>query len=262
MPRIRTIKPSFFTSTTIADLNMRQRVLFIGLWTHCDDEGRCLNEARILKGALFPLDDDVTAQHIAVDLDGMENLGLIRRLAVDGDSIIQITNWKEHQHINRPTASKWQVPGALINDSRSAHGALTEDSRQEGKGRERKGKERSRGARARDARPARTARGSRLQPDWLPSTAAAAWAAHERPDLNIDHTIERFRDYWIAQPGQKGVKTDWAATFRNWVRNEKPGKGGPAQRRMICTTCKKPITGGYTGSECDPCWKKSQGIKT
>lgn len=30
--------------------------------------------------------------------------------------------------------------------------------------------------------------------------------------------LEKFRDYWAAQPGQKGVKTDWPATWRNWVR--------------------------------------------
>ena len=30
---------------------------------------------------------------------------------------------------------------------------------------------------------------------------------------------ERFRDFWTAQPGQKGVKADWPATWRNWVRS-------------------------------------------
>lgn len=30
-----------------------------------------------------------------------------------------------------------------------------------------------------------------------------------------------FFDYWIAQPGAKGRKLDWSATWRNWVRNEK-----------------------------------------
>lgn len=30
--------------------------------------------------------------------------------------------------------------------------------------------------------------------------------------------LAKFRDYWAALPGQKGVKTDWPATWRNWVR--------------------------------------------
>jgi hypothetical protein len=30
---------------------------------------------------------------------------------------------------------------------------------------------------------------------------------------------ERFRDFWSAKPGQSGVKADWPATWRNWVRS-------------------------------------------
>ncbi len=32
------------------------------------------------------------------------------------------------------------------------------------------------------------------------------------------HEFAKFRDYWIAVPGQKGVKLDWFATWRNWCR--------------------------------------------
>ncbi len=42
-----------------------------------------------------------------------------------------------------------------------------------------------------------------------------------RPSLNPTETFNSFRDYWIALPGQKGVKLDWMATWRNWVRKEK-----------------------------------------
>jgi hypothetical protein len=33
--------------------------------------------------------------------------------------------------------------------------------------------------------------------------------------------FSEFRDYWIAVAGQRGVKLDWDATWRNWVRNQK-----------------------------------------
>jgi len=45
-----------------------------------------------------------------------------------------------------------------------------------------------------------------------------------RPDLNPATTFERFSDYWTAQPGAKGRKTDWLATWRNWCRNEKTAR--------------------------------------
>jgi hypothetical protein len=50
------------------------------------------------------------------------------------------------------------------------------------------------------------------------------FAKQERPDLNPGQVFNLFRDHWIAQPGSKGVKLDWAATWRNWVRKEGPAK--------------------------------------
>lgn len=66
-------------------------------------------------------------------------------------------------------------------------------------------------------------RGSRLPAEWVPSEILKAWAVKERPDLNLEVTEERFRDYWKAVPGSKGLKLDWDATFRNWVRIERAG---------------------------------------
>lgn len=71
-------------------------------------------------------------------------------------------------------------------------------------------------------------RGSRLPQDWVLTKSLGEWAQTERPDLNIRQIAEQFKDYWIAQPGQKGVKLDWAATWRNWVRNSKAAKPNPA----------------------------------
>jgi hypothetical protein len=53
------------------------------------------------------------------------------------------------------------------------------------------------------------------------------WAKQERPDLDVRQVAEQFKDYWIAQAGQKGVKLDWDATWRNWVRNTKAVKPNP-----------------------------------
>jgi len=46
------------------------------------------------------------------------------------------------------------------------------------------------------------------------------FCVEERPDLNPQKTFEKFKDYWIALPGQKGSKLNWTATWRNWVRNQ------------------------------------------
>lgn len=63
--------------------------------------------------------------------------------------------------------------------------------------------------------------GSRIPADWQPDEVLLAWAKAERPDLNLAQTVDSFRDYWIGKSGKDATKTDWPATFRNWVRREK-----------------------------------------
>ena len=70
-------------------------------------------------------------------------------------------------------------------------------------------------------------RGSRLAQDWFLSKSMGEWATQERPDLDVRQVAEQFKDYWAAQAGQKGVKLDWDATWRNWVRNTKAVKPNP-----------------------------------
>jgi uncharacterized protein YdaU (DUF1376 family) len=70
-------------------------------------------------------------------------------------------------------------------------------------------------------------KGSRLSQDWFLSKSMGDWATQERPDIDVRQVAEQFKDYWIAQAGQKGVKLDWDATWRNWVRNTKAVKPNP-----------------------------------
>ncbi|MDT0432775.1 hypothetical protein [Streptomyces salyersiae] len=141
MARIRTIKPTFFTSLTIADLSYEQRLTFIGLWTHVDDEGRCIDDARLIKAAVWPLDDR-TAADVEEDLRALTEYSLITRYTLTRRSYIAVTGWSEHQRINRATPSKYPAPeqGEKAaepaptcgdEDSPSTHTQLTEDSPQE-----------------------------------------------------------------------------------------------------------------------------------
>jgi uncharacterized protein YdaU (DUF1376 family) len=62
---------------------------------------------------------------------------------------------------------------------------------------------------------------SRLKPDWQPAADLTGYAiAQGFTPGEVERIAEDFRDYWTAQPGQKGVKLDWAATWRRWVRTQ------------------------------------------
>lgn len=128
MARIRTIKPQFFTSEIIAKLPINARVGFIGLWTHCDDEGRCLDNIRLIRAAVFPL-DDLSEAAIEEMLATLAELRLIVRYEADNRRYIAVTNWKEHQRTNRPSDSDLPAPPAARGrppKARKPHGSLSE----------------------------------------------------------------------------------------------------------------------------------------
>lgn len=77
-----------------------------------------------------------------------------------------------------------------------------------------------------EARVARASKkGTRLPDDWVLPKEWRDWALSEGRDLDIDDQALRFRDYWVAKPGSGATKLDWQATWRNWIRNAKPGNG-------------------------------------
>lgn len=179
MARIRTIKPEFFTSLTIADLTPEQRLTFIGLWTHVDDAGRCVDDPRLIKAAVWPLDDR-TAADIEIDLKALSESSLITRYIVNRKRYLAVTNWEEHQRINRPTPTKLPspeqadppdpAPPTSGNDgSRTPHGALSESSRQERKGKEgnREGKGTPQPPAADLAREPAVVETGKAIPDWM-----------------------------------------------------------------------------------------------
>ena len=56
MARARNIKPGFFRNADLAELPIEARLLFIGLWTIADREGRMEDRPKQIKMELFPAD--------------------------------------------------------------------------------------------------------------------------------------------------------------------------------------------------------------
>ena len=76
-------------------------------------------------------------------------------------------------------------------------------------------------------------RGTRLDPSWLPSKEDIAKIRTECPGIDPQAEHVEFVDYWVAVPGAKGVKLDWSATWRNWMRRKQrdlKGKPTPTER--------------------------------
>lgn len=74
--------------------------------------------------------------------------------------------------------------------------------------------------------------GTRLPADWeLPEDCRYFAAAQGLSDEEIRTERDKFRDYWHSVSGQKGVKNDWDATWRNWIRNRRTTKNETTGRK-------------------------------
>lgn len=94
MARARNIKPGFFQNEDLVELPYEYRLLFIGLWTIADREGRLENRPKKIKMQLFPADD----LDLSEALLGLAKKNLITLYSVDSDEYIQINNFLKHQH--------------------------------------------------------------------------------------------------------------------------------------------------------------------
>lgn len=93
MARARNIKPGFFKNEVLAEMPMEARMLFIGLWTLADREGRLEDRPKRIKMELFPYDSfDVDPM-----LSRLQTDGFLTRYDVGGVRFIQIENFVKHQ---------------------------------------------------------------------------------------------------------------------------------------------------------------------
>lgn len=129
MARTRSIKPGFFHNDELADLDPLARLLFAGLWTVADREGRLYDRPRKIKAAILPYDEcDIDAF-----LNDLQSRGFINRYLVGAEEIIQVHNWSRHQnpHQKEPpsTIPKEITNGAIKNTSRASGKSRTSTRR-------------------------------------------------------------------------------------------------------------------------------------
>lgn len=102
MARIRSIHPDACDSEKLAELSDAAERLFWRLQTHCDDEGRCDDDPRIIRARCATLLDWSTSDVDAL-LRELHDEGLIWRYTVAGRAYIEVDQWSRFQSPQRPT---------------------------------------------------------------------------------------------------------------------------------------------------------------
>ena len=139
MARKRMIDPSMWTHERFMELSVNARLLFIGMISHADDEGRGRAAAVSLKAQVFP-GDPIEPGEILTLLEEVRRA----RFAViyGGGKYYSLPGWKDHQTVNRPYPSKLPEPSQEESNSMNTHGTFNEHSmsvHSQGKGKEGKG---------------------------------------------------------------------------------------------------------------------------
>lgn len=112
MARSRNIKPGFFTNDELAECSPYARLLFAGLWTIADKEGRLDDRPKKVKAMVLPF-DDVDCNDL---LQQLHSHKFINRYQVNDEQFIQINNWKKHQNPHCKEAAS-EIPEPVENDS-------------------------------------------------------------------------------------------------------------------------------------------------
>lgn len=116
------IKPSFFSNERLAELAPLTRLLYVGLWTLADREGRLEDRPKRIKIEVLPYDDcDADAM-----LTTLAENGFLIRYVSSSIAYIQVVNFAKHQ---RPHAN--EVPSiipAISDDSAMSQALVTKDA--------------------------------------------------------------------------------------------------------------------------------------
>jgi uncharacterized protein YdaU (DUF1376 family) len=157
-----------------------------------------------------------------------------RRLAEE--RIKQAENRKKRQAAGSKGAeARWQTHSNAISPERQCHeSAMANDGSSSSSSSSLSSSERKENPQHRAKRSADD-RGCRLPDDFGLTSEMREWAATNTPQVDVDEALMGFIDYWRAIAGARGRKLDWAATFRNWLRNVRPGRvnaNGKNQQRF------------------------------
>lgn len=241
MARIRSIHPGLFTDADFVKMSDAAQIFYVGLLTEADDFGAFKWEPVELKMRIR----GASLQPVEPLLEELVQAQRVVRYQHDGRYYGLIRNFTKYQSPKSPKA-KYFIPP----DYRKFAGSSNENGekepdeptmfppngekspQREGRGvGEEDGGDREAGEEGARAPPKPKLVASRLPDDFRPTIEDVQSAyADGLTDAEARREFEKFKDYWVSKPGKDGVKLDWPATFRNWMRRAADDKRTRARR--------------------------------
>ncbi|UOE45494.1 hypothetical protein [Agromyces larvae] len=117
--RIRTIKPEFWRSKTIASLDWETRLVLKGLESYVDDNGVGKDDLALIAADVFPRDLSAnprdTLARLSEAISALCINGLVVRYSVESEDLLYIDRWKSVQRIDKPARGRFPRPDGTFN---------------------------------------------------------------------------------------------------------------------------------------------------
>ncbi|MEA4854222.1 MAG: hypothetical protein VB082_08125 [Christensenella sp.] len=209
MARKRMIDPNIWQSEDFARLSVLARLVFIGLFSNADDEGRGRAKPMYVKSNLFPYDEDMRVTDIEKSLSEIAAFLSITFYTADENQYYSLDHWKGWQRVDKPQPSKIpppppgkeeEIPGTLGDPSGNARRTVAPNRKEENRT---EGNQKETGFAA-------------------PSEAEVAEYCISRSN-NVD--ADAFFDFYESKGwyiGKNKMK-DWRACVRSWEKKARIG---------------------------------------
>ncbi|MBT2789175.1 hypothetical protein [Paraburkholderia strydomiana] len=253
MGRARTLKGSFFQNEILGALPPLARLLFAGLWTIADRDGRLEDRPLRIAAAILPYDREADVDAL---LDLLDGSGFIHRYAHGGAHFIQICAWAKHQRPHPHEIASTIPPCDCDGECRDASERkqdLVTATHDQGEARPGQRAYKANTSKPEPSEPSEPfgpsghsrlalspvhtlkprekndSRGARLPEAWALPAEWGEWAARECgfSRSHVALTAADFADYWHAKAGANACKRDWLATWRRWCRKARDDARGP-----------------------------------
>lgn len=222
MPKIRGFKSDLWTDEDFVELSPYARLLWMGMWNYCCDNGHIADKSKQIKMRVLPT-DDVNCAELLRELEA--NRRIIRE-----NGVITIPNFTKHQKpdkryfqtceltvCEKPSGDSQPETRGGNQEARSGLPTGAESPRDEVNRSEVKGSD---GEGRAATKPTKNA--TSLPDTFKPSDKAQALAAEL--GVNLRAEWPQFVDHHKARGS---TMKDWDAALRTWIRNaHKFGRGG------------------------------------
>ena len=115
--RIRSTKPEFWRSETIASLSWDARLILKGVESYVDDNGVGKDSEVLICADVFPHDlarDPETLARVSRGLQEACDAGLVARYTMRGERLLYVRRWKSIQRVDKPNKGRHPRPDGTL----------------------------------------------------------------------------------------------------------------------------------------------------